>query len=407
MREVLTLAGYEYKKIFQKKVNWIALGAVFIMVLFSGAAMVFGGDVYVEGERVASWTEVFWREREAVEALNGTLIDDELLAEAEQAYGNIGSENFCMNTEEGWEMYEAAVLPYSFIQRMASNLDGEYGSGMHTMTGEEFYGLREAYMKQNYEDQMLSQGETEKHLSEMEKLETPMPYGWTEGYHRYNQLVFINGMFLAFALAIAIAPLFAGEYTSRVDQLILTSKYGKNKAISAKLLTGFSFAFLASLLMNLVLLVEIGIIYGLGNWDFPIQSITDGFFLSIPINLLTMTVIVVLYQVLSACMSGAVIMFCSQKMKSPFGVMIVAALLTFVPLLLAGISSEKRILYLLIRFLPNGVMEGSWIFDDLLFHIGNGYFYIFQVIPVVWVLLSVTAGIMVFRGFRKRQIGGR
>lgn len=406
MREILTLAGYEYKKIFQRKVNWIALGVVFIIVLFSGAALTFG-DVYVEGERVGSQREVLQEERKAVEELNGTLIDDELLAEAERAYANVGEGGYWINENVDYETYKANIYPYEFIQDKSSALKEDYGSGSNPITGEEFYDLRESYMKQNYEGQKLSEGEIEKHVSEMEELDTPMTYGWTKGYQRYNQLVFMNGMFLAFALAICIAPLFAGEYTSRVDQLILTSKYGKNKAILAKLLTGFSVAFLSSLLMNLTLLVEIGIIYGLGNWDFPIQSVSDGFFLSIPINLLTMTVIVALYQVLSACMSGAVIIFCSQKMKSPFGVMIVAALLTFVPLLLTAVSPEKRILYLLIRFLPNGVMEGAWIFDDLLFHVGNGYFYIFQVVPVVWVLLSIAAGIAVYQGFRKRQIGGR
>lgn len=406
MKEILTLAGYEYKKIFQRKVNWIALGVVFIITVFSGAAMTFG-EVDIEGERVVSQREALQEEREAVEALNGTLIDDKLLAEAETAYANVGEGGYWINGGVDYETYKTNIYPYGFIQHVSSALKGDYGSGSGTITGEEFYDSREAYMKKIYEENGLSSGEIEKHVSEMEELDTPMTYGWTQGYHRYNQLVFMNGMFLAFALAICIAPLFAGEYTSRVDQLILTSKYGKNKAISAKLLTGFSFAFLSSLLLNLVLLVEIGIIYGLGNWDLPIQSISDGFFMSIPINLLTMTVIIVVYQVLSACMSGIVIMFCSQKMKSPFGVMIVAALLTFVPLFLSSVSPDKRILYLLIRFLPNGVMEGSWIFDDLLFHIGNGYFYIFQVVPVVWILLSVVAGILVYRGFRKRQIGGR
>lgn len=406
MKEILTLAGYEYKKIFQRKVNWIALGVVFIITVFSGAAMTFG-EVDIEGERVVSQREALQEEREAVGALNGTLIDDKLLAEAETAYANVGEGGYWINGGVDYETYKTNIYPYGFIQNVSSALKGDYGSGSGTITGEEFYDSREAYMKKIYEENGLSSGEIEKHVSEMEELDMPMTYGWTQGYHRYNQLVFMNGMFLAFALAICIAPLFAGEYTSRVEQLILTSKYGKNKAISAKLLTGFSFAFLSSLLLNLVLLVEIGIIYGLGNWDLPIQSISDGFFMSIPINLLTMTVIIVVYQVLSACMSGIVIMFCSQKMKSPFGVMIVAALLTFVPLFLSSVSPDKRILYLLIRFLPNGVMEGSWIFDDLLFHIGNGYFYIFQVVPVVWILLSVVAGILVYRGFRKRQIGGR
>lgn len=404
MKEILTLAGYEYKKIFQRKVSLIALGAVLVFTLFSGAVMLLG-QVYVEGEIVEGHGEQLKEQRQAVEELAGTPIDDKLLGEAERAYGNIISEEFSVDTEEGWEAYKASIYPYSFIQNMCAELKANYGNTGQTMTGGEFYGLREAYMKQMYEGEKLSAGETAKHTSEMKKLDTPMTYGWTNGYQRYNQLVFMDGMFLAFAVAICIAPLFAGEYTSHVDQLILTSRYGKNKAISAKLLTGFSFAFLAAFVMNLLLLLEIGILYGLENWNLPIQSITDGFFLSVPINLLTMTVIVVVYQTLSTCMIGAVVIFCSQKMKSPFGVIIVASLLIFAPLFLMAVPSDMRFFYLLIRFLPNGVMEGHMIFDDLLFHIGNGYFYIYQVVPVVWIILMTGMGILVYKGFQKRQIG--
>lgn len=406
MKEMLTLAGYEYKKIFQRKITWIALGAVLLLVVFSGAAMTFG-NVYVEGECIGSQGQELQEQRKAVKELEGTPIDDQLLPKAENAYSNIMSGDFCMNTQEGWETYKASVYPYSFIQSMSLILNEEYGGTEETMTEEEFYSLREDYMKLMYEKEKLSEGEIAKHTSEIKEMATPLTYGWTEGYQRYNQLVFMDGMFLAFAVAICIAPLFAGEYTSKVDQLILTSRYGKNKAISAKLLTGFSFAFFTALAMNLVLLLEMQVIYGLENWNLPIQTISDGFFLSVPINLLTMTVIVVLYQTIANCMIGGIVMFCSQKMKSPFGVIIVASLLIFVPLFFTMVQPAMRFLYLLIRFLPNGVMEGLWIFDDLLFHIGNDYFYIYQVVPVVWLILSITLGVLVYRGFRKRQIGGR
>ena len=404
MKEILALAGYEYKKIFQRKVSLIALGAVLVFTLFSGAVVLLG-QVYVEGKIVGSHGEQLKEQRQAVEELAGTPIDDKLLGEAELAYGNIMSEDFCMDTREGWEVYKASIYPYNFIQNMSEEIKKDYGSTKQTITGEEFYRLREAYMKQMYEGEKLSPGEIAKHTSEMKKLDMPMTYGWTNGYQRYNQLVFMDGMFLAFAVAICIAPLFVGEYTSRVDQLLLTSKYGKNKAISAKLLTGFSFAFLAAFVMNLLLLLEIGIIYGLENWNLPIQSITDGFFLSVPINLLTMTVIVVVYQTLATGMIGAVVIFCSQKMKSPFGVIIVASLLIFVPLFLMAVPCDMRFFYLLIRFLPNGVMEGHMIFDDLLFHIGNGYFYIYQVVPIVWIILMTGMGVLVYKGFQKHQIG--
>lgn len=239
----------------------------------------------------------------------------------------------------------------------------------------------------------------------MEELETPLPYGWTEGYSRFNQLVGFNGIFLGFAISICLAPLFAGEYTSRVDQLILTSKFGKSKVISAKLIMGFSFALISAIAINLILLLEIGMIYGLESWNLPVQSSYNAFLLSLPMNFLEMTAIVVMYQVAAICMVAAVMIFCSQRMRSPFGVIIVATLLLFVPLLLGGVSPSNRLLYMLVHFLPTGINEGWGIFDDCLIPVGSGYYYIYQVVPVIYLVLSAVSVILVYRGFRKRQIG--
>ena len=48
MRELLNLTGYEYKKIFQKRSTWIALGAVLLWVLFAGIGGTLG-EYYIEG----------------------------------------------------------------------------------------------------------------------------------------------------------------------------------------------------------------------------------------------------------------------------------------------------------------------------------------------------------------------
>ena len=68
MREIFTLAGYEYQKIFKRRSTWIALSLVLLWTLFSGFGGVLG-DFYLEGEKVASHYQMAQMEREALEHL--------------------------------------------------------------------------------------------------------------------------------------------------------------------------------------------------------------------------------------------------------------------------------------------------------------------------------------------------
>lgn len=72
------------------------------------------------------------------------------------------------------------------------------------------------------------------------KVELPLQYRWSEGWS-FITSDFISGCGVVFAifLAIAIAPMFSGEWHSNTKALISTTKNGWKKLASIKVLVSF------------------------------------------------------------------------------------------------------------------------------------------------------------------------
>lgn len=72
-----------------------------------------------------------------------------------------------------------------------------------------------------------------------ESIPVPFQMDYVTGWEKVLQNLL--GIFLisAFVIAICLAPMFAGEYQSGADSIILSSRYGRNKVIFAKLKASF------------------------------------------------------------------------------------------------------------------------------------------------------------------------
>lgn len=375
MREIGILIGYEYKKILQRRSSWISLGTVLLLIVFGGIIGVMG-DSYVDGKRIGNNYDLVQKERKELESFSGKRLDEELF-------------------QEVWEQENVSTLCMMI----------QWGIGSGTkIDGKNFYECRDWMLESNYQREKLSDGEIEFHKKEGEKIETPYLYGNMMGFERYFSMQGINGMFLAFALAICFAPMFAGEYTSHMDAFVLTARFGKNKLIAAKLLTGLSFAVFSGLLVSGISLLEIGIFYGLSGWNLPVQVSTVGFYFSLPINLLEMLGITTGCSIMALCMTVFFVMFCSVKMKSPFGVIILSFIFIFLPEPLLLIVAEKRLLFMLVNSMPVSMMEARAPMADQLFTIGNQYLYFYQLIPAVYLFLMIGLAFWSYRSFRNRAL---
>lgn len=120
-----------------------------------------------------------------------------------------------------------------------------------------------------YLDGAFSQGE------KVEDVFTPEMGEIYFGYHRGNAmfLFYMMNVILTVGcvIVIAIAPVFAEEYSRGTDALVLTAKYGKTLAARSKVAAAFLFSFLLWMAVgggNVALLLAV---YGTEGWDVSVQ----------------------------------------------------------------------------------------------------------------------------------------
>ncbi len=400
MCEVFHLMYFEYKKILKQSAAKIALAAVFAVILFSGGIAVLNGSITAGGEVVSSGYQNE-KDRKAEEiSYAGEAVDEKLLREARDTFKKYPSDytTNAYETKEAWDAYRMYARPYNSLVSLTQSV----GADILTMDLNGFYEYRRAAMEEMQDEQDLSAGQKEFLKKLDDQVEKPFRYDYTRTYRRFISLQYTNGIFTAFAVAVCLAGIFAGEYTSGVDGLMLSSKYGKNKVIAAKLLTGFSFSIVVSLVFLLACFLELGILHGFEGADAPIQLgyVTSSY----PLTMLETVEFMFLYNVLAVCLIAAIAMLLSALARSSFSVIIVITVILFGGIFLEA-PYQYKFLRVLLHFLPGKLMSGGAVLDDMPLKIGAAYFTPYQygaliVIPII-LLLAFGA----FRKFRAHQVG--
>jgi ABC-type transport system involved in multi-copper enzyme maturation permease subunit len=343
------LVRFEYRKILRKRSNIITLLIAIFLTTFSciGPLM---GNYYIKGEAFESNYDGMKKDREYIRSMSDEEISSEMLSETIEAYSHIPpTDGKYTDTQE----YQQYARPYSEIYYMimkAYNLND--WEEIELLTEDEvnsFYTMRQNRVERNIEDTTMSSVEKANSLNISKQVKIPFDYSYTGGYQRFFSQMYTTAILICFIISICIAPLFAGEYTERMDSLILSSRYGKNKVIYAKLFTGISFSILVSIMLTLVSLVTVMAFYGWEGGNSPIQL-----FLPLSIHPLTMREVALLYFVLilfGNILSATLAMLLSSKLKSPFIVIVIMTVVTILPMFISR-SEDILWIYHLFNLIP-------------------------------------------------------
>ncbi|WP_214483145.1 ABC transporter permease subunit [Bacillus sp. SM2101] len=175
----------------------------------------------------------------------------------------------------------------------------------------------------------------EKHMWNELKINT---FEYNEGAK--NAIWFLKSsapIIIGILMLMALAPMFVSESSSRMDQVVYSSKYGRRKGVTAKILASMIFVFII-----FVFWVTFGIltniyVYGSNGWDSPIQLLglwgTDGYALS-PYNLTGIEYILVqtVIMLLVAFVFMAVLLTVSALSKNVLVSFIISATIFLLPI---------------------------------------------------------------------------
>lgn len=391
MSDLFTLIGYEYKKIGKRKSTYITLGITLFLILFAGLGVLVG-YTYVDGVKANTKYDEMKIDRDYALKLTGRTVDKALIEEMQKGYSHVDITTRYTTTKE----YQLYARPYDSISNIIWQVTDDINIDANS-----FYEIRNEKLRDNLLDLNMNDGEIDKHLELNKKVITPFTYSYSKGYQRFTALNFTTGIFLIFGLAICIAPIFAGEYTNKMDHILLSSKYGKNKLILAKLITGISFTVMIALLFLGISLLEFLLIYGYEGSNAPLQiwSVLSSY----PLLIKDVVQILIVCTTLASVWVISITMFLSAKFKSPFSVIIVTTVIIFGGMFI-NVSSENRFLMDLWKLLPTNMMSYLGVFSDYTFQIGGMNILPYHFIPIFCIVATMIFLYFAYHGFKNHQI---
>ena len=225
--------------------------------------------------------------------------------------------------------------------------------------------------------------------------------GYVDGWLSTSRNMVRVFVALALAVIIMLAPIFSGEYEG-VDNIILTSKYGKTKCATAKVIAGIITAVFTTTLVAAFNLLFAFVFYGTEGLDcsilFAPSDYVEAF---IPFNITCWTLLK--YQILLAftCTLSVtgITLFLSAISKNQIVALVAAMAIFLFPVLLP--ITEANPLFRLVGLLP--IYHGLAISLLSVEQMSNGMLYAIWAIPAALLFLGVGAGIS-RRVFAKHQV---
>lgn len=185
-----------------------------------------------------------------------------------------------------------------------------------------------------FEKSLSQYGYISVNSSDIPNFDTPLYFTFSSTWETAAD-IFYNGSFgIALLLLIALAPLFAEEYSSGAAGIILTTRYGKNKIIVAKCIASLIVATVAVILFATFVISICGIYFGgFTGWQADIQTQFGSLLMPVPLrmNNLQFFMFSILLYWLSAIGVAALICCCSAFCKRSLSAFVASTVIYAVP----------------------------------------------------------------------------
>jgi len=400
------LLGFELKKIVTKKSTIAALVILFAIQAFVAVSGNLGA-VYVN--------DVFWEthaernriDRELGIALSGRAMDDELLAQVQEAYGKMDWSRSSVEYLRS-DVYKGEVRQY---ENVITYLMSWFGSNIFTgnqLTEAVIYGRREQLRDSLWEYYELSDREKAYWQAKDAEVELPLTYGYAAGYDSLTgmQGMYMTCMLMTFFIGISMVTVFTDEHTRRTDQLILSTRYGKGKVYFAKILAGSLVVFGVNVLFTGTLIAGKFFSYGPEGFGAAIQSVWTPWY-SYPLTIGQAFLLMTGILLLSSVMTAVFAMLLAELLENSVGAMAVVVGLLFAARLVP-VPPSLGILSQAWNYLPINLLKIDEGFLDLrTVNLFGLQLTSWQAAPVLYAVLT---GVMVFAGgrhYRRYQVSGR
>lgn len=140
-------------------------------------------------------------------------------------------------------------------------------------------------------------------------------------------------LFIVFLLLLVVSPVFSTERATGMDAIILSTRNGRVKAVTAKLAASVIFTAVFVAVYNLVQLAGYIGVGGVMGWDAPLKSILGYTMTPYNITMLQYFMLQLVLQLVGSIILTLTIAFISSKCKSSLSAFFVSLIAIFYPLI--------------------------------------------------------------------------
>jgi len=406
------LVKYEFLKILRKKSTLIVMAVSLLLTGFLFGLPIMQYQTYNQDDVIKGADGIAY-EKEQYADLSVPLTEEyvaETIREVQGLFENPdnvgydGNEQFLIG-DAYWNGVAPREKLLNLIANTYSNPNEIWGYNnlpdLDIKDGASFYQTMKGKIKTllNNPSRTLSKEQKDYWGSMADKVDTPLQYGYYEGWE-----VIISSfellMFALLAICIVVAPVFSGEYQAGTDAVILSAKYGKTKLATAKITASLLFG-TAAFILHIVVACGLPLAaFGINGWNLPLTIANT----TIPYPLTFLQAVLInigiIYLVLLA-MVGLTLLL-SAKMKSTYLVLVILVPILFIPMFLTpnGTTGAYNLLLFLLPYRSTMPEFGKYIS----YQFGSLVLDALTIRAVLYVFLTVIMLPLARLGFKKHQV---
>lgn len=400
--QMRSLFFYEVKKIACRKIVAVSMVSAILLILFTVCVPLLG-DYYVDGTRISSNYEQFQTDAAYKKALDGRQIDDTLIREMQDAYSKVDIEEYRYSLKPAYQEY---ARPYSDIFQFIRQSTGLSGTiVINQITGTEDVKARRMVMQEErWKDLKLTEKEKEFWRGQEAKIENPVTYHYAEGYSVLFDTCYTFGIVGLFVIAACMSGVFPQEHIRKTDQLILSSRHGREMSFRVKFLAVICVSFAMISLLAGLTFAAVFLIYGAEGYDTAFQLHYVGHSLAISVG--EAVLIAYVTEIITVVFMAVLVAVLSEVLHSSVAALAIATILIVAPMM-GAIPEEYRFFSQLYAMLPGDFVAVWSIFDARMVSVFGKLFTMWQAVPVLYLVIGTGCILAAERYYVRYQISGR
>lgn len=402
-----SLAGFECKKMLGRKRAVIALALVILLGLLSVYGTLIGKGSYADGSGgiiTLSGYEEAMLNRKSKEAISGRTLDARLILEAAEAYRQ---EPRDPDTGMTAYRYIEASAKYSGIYRLAGAALGirnrEDFANLSPELAGQFDSLRCQSWEQALESSQVGERMRQAQQEWLKQAAAPLIYTYSGGYDRYYTIMFSTAMMAGVAIAILLAGLFADEYATGADSLILSSKHGKGLLIGAKLFVAFAVSLSLILLLAVASFIEAVAVWGGAGAEGSLALIANVF--PYPLTIRQAALWYSLCAVGACLLFAAAALLLSAVLKNAVNAIALLSVLLMLPIFITLPAKAPHWIQALYHLLPTNMMLFEHTMGQHAYALGGLILPPYVFMPLFSAAAAALCAAFAYRAFKKHAAG--